>query len=52
MLANLKADVAAVQAYVVEHYKQLAVAVVAGKWVAGPAVALALAAVAYVAHKL
>jgi hypothetical protein len=32
MLAKLKADFLAVKAYVVEHYKQLVAAVVAGKF--------------------
>jgi hypothetical protein len=32
MLATLKADLAAVEAYVVAHYKQLGVAVLVGKF--------------------
>ena len=32
MLAKLKADLAAAKAYVVEHYKQLVAAIVAGKY--------------------
>ena len=32
MLAKLKADWAAVEAYVVEHYKQLGVAALVGKY--------------------
>jgi hypothetical protein len=32
MLATLKADLAAVEAYVVSHYKQLGVAVLVGKF--------------------
>lgn len=52
MLSKLKADVAAVKAYVVEHYKQLAAAVVAGKYLAGPLAGLVVALVAYIAHKL
>lgn len=34
MLAVLKADLAKVEAYVVQHYKQLAAAAVAGKYFA------------------
>ena len=47
ILAKLKADATAVKAYVVEHYKQLAAAVVAGKYWS-----TIVAAVLSVVHKL
>jgi len=53
MLAKLKADFVAAKAYVVEHYKQLSAAAVAG-WVglepALKAVAVALKAAAALLH--
>lgn len=47
MLATLKADFAAVKAYVLAHYKQLAVAALVGKYWA-----LVVAAVSAVVHAL
>lgn len=47
LLATLKADAAAVEAYVVQHYKQLAAAVLAGKYFAS-----IVAAVTALVHSL
>jgi hypothetical protein len=47
MFATLKADLAAVEAYVVAHYKQLGVAVLVGKFSAA-----IVAAVTALAHAL
>ena len=47
MLAKLKADLVAVKAYVVEHWKQLTAAVVGGKYLTA-----IVAAVTSVIHSL